>query len=293
MPGQQGKTVLITGANTGIGYQDALAFYEKGAHVVLAVRNIQKGQDAAAQMADSGGSGSLDIMQLDLASLVSVKAFADLFRRKYQQLDILINNAGVMVPPPSTTSEGFELQFGSNFIGHFALTGLLYPLLSHTPHARVVTLSSGAHKWVDTIDFENLRLEKEYDARKAYATSKLADLLFALELQRRIERAGDHVLSLAAHPGITQTDLQRHLPDAAEQMAKYPDVMQPWQGALPTLYAATAPDVAGGTYYGPHGPNELNGYPAPAFISDAAKNANLAGQLWDYAERETKIFFHL
>ncbi|MEN0052874.1 MAG: oxidoreductase [Mucilaginibacter sp.] len=291
IPDQTGKTVIITGANTGLGFEDALALYEKGANVIMAVRDTNKAQQAVDKIRANGGNGNVEAALLDLSSLESVKEFADNFVKQYQQLHLLINNAGVMMCPPAKSKEGFELQFGVNFIGHFALTGYLYPLLKNTPHSRVVTLSSGAHKWVDDIDFSNLKLEKTYDPRREYGISKLADLLFTIELQKRIRSAGDQILSLAAHPGITRTDLQRHVDDIDVQLAKYPVVMQPWQGALPTLYAATAPGVKGGSYYGPDGENELHGYPALAKIGDSALNDVTAKKLWQYAEQITGVVY--
>lgn len=289
MPDQTGKIVLITGANAGLGFEDALAFYEKGAHVILAVRNKGKGQTALERIRNSGGIGSCELRELDLSSLDAVKTFAKTILTDFKQLNVLINNAGVMMPPPQKSNEGFELQFGVNFIGHYALTGYLVPLLQATPRARVVTLSSGAHKWVEYIDYDNLRLEKPYDPRREYGTSKLADLLFTAELQRRIKKAGLDMLSLAAHPGITRTDLQRHIENVDEALAKYPKVMQPWQGALPTLYAASALDVQGGAYYGPDGENELTGYPALAKMSQAAQNEEQAKTLWNFAAEVTGI----
>jgi NAD(P)-dependent dehydrogenase (short-subunit alcohol dehydrogenase family) len=293
IPDQTGKTVIITGANTGLGFEDALALYEKGADVIIAARNADKAQQAVTQIkaANGNGNGNVEAAQLDLSSLQSVKEFARRFKKGHSQLHLLINNAGIMMCPPGKSEDGFELQFGVNFIGHFALTMLLYPLLKDTDDSRVITLSSGAHKWVDAIDFDNLRLEKPYDPRREYATSKLADLMFAIELQRRIDSAGDHILSLAAHPGITRTDLQRHLDDVEEKLAKYPVIMQPWQGALPTLFAATSPDAKGGCYYGPDGENELHGYPALAKISDAALDQTAAKKLWAYAEQATAIIY--
>jgi NAD(P)-dependent dehydrogenase (short-subunit alcohol dehydrogenase family) len=284
IPQQQGKTVLITGANAGLGYEDALAFYEKGAHVIVACRDAAKAAQTIERLKPAGGTGSLEPGILDLSSLDSVKAFAEQILKAHQQIDILINNAGVMMTPRSATKEGFELQFGVNFIGHFALTALLYPILK----GRVVTLSSGAHKWAPEIDYTNLRLEKSYDPRSAYAVSKLADLIFTIELQRR---AGDQLLSLGAHPGITRTELQRHLENAEELMAHYPVIMDPWQGALPTLYAATSPDVRPAGYYGPDGDKELVGYPAPAVISDAASDPAAGAALWKYAVAVTGIPF--
>ncbi len=293
MPDQTGKTVLVTGANSGIGFETALAFYETGAHVVVASRDAAKVEEAIKKMKAVGGSGTLEGEILDLASLNAVNVFADAFTGKHHHLHILVNNAGVMTPPASRTEDGFERQFGVNFLGHFALTGYLYPLLKQTPGARVVTLSSGAHKLVDAIDFENLRFEKSYDANRAYAVSKLADLQFALELQRWFEKTGDPVLSTAAHPGVTQTDLSRHMSEDTLKaaLAHFKHLMPAWQGALPTLFAATSPTVKGGDYYGPDGENELVGYPAPAQLSAAARNEAAAKTLWAYAQRVTGLSY--
>ena len=293
IPDQMGKIAIVTGANAGIGYETALALYEAGAHVIIAARDAAKAEEAATMIKAGGGHGTLEVGILNLANLSQIKNFADSIKAKHTQLHILINNAGVMVPPASKTDDGFELQFGVNFLGHFALTGYLYPLLKQTPGARVVTLSSGGHKFVDAIDFENLRSEKSYDANREYAISKLADLQFMLELQRRFDQAGDHVLSTAAHPGVTKTTLSRHMPDDVYQaaLARFSELMPAWQGALPTLFAATSPTVKGSEYYGPDGERELQGYPALAKLSDAAKNVATAQQLWDFAETTTGIQF--
>lgn len=290
MPLQNGKTVIVTGANTGLGYEMALALYGNGADVVVACRDMEKAEGAVERMKRSGGAGVLEPLVLDLGSLASVERFAEFFLKGHNRLDILINNAGVMMTPLGKTEEGFELQFGVNFIGHFALTGRLYPLLKRTLGARVVTMSSGAHKWVDTIDFDNLHSEKDYDPVREYGMSKLADLLFMQELQRRASFAGDNILSLAAHPGITRTDLQRHIdPTLIDKL--YAVVMEPWQGALPALFAATSPFVEAGGYYGPDGEKELVGYPTKVEMGEGVKDLEVAGRLWALAERETGVVF--
>ncbi|GAB4052974.1 oxidoreductase [Spirosoma litoris] len=293
IPDQTGKTALVTGATSGIGYETALALYTAGAHVILAGRDGIKAEQAAATIQAKGGRGTLEIGVLDLASLRQINQFAESIRKRHDQLQILINNAGVMVPPASKTKDGFELQFGVNFLGHFALTGHLYPVLKQTAGARIVTLSSGAHRFVDTIDFANVRSEKSYDPNREYAVSKLADLQFALELQRRFERVGDTLISVAAHPGVTQTALSRHMPTAEYQAAvtRFGELMPAWQGALPALFAATSPTVNGGDYYGPDGESELHGYPALARISDAGRNIEAAKQLWEFAEQTTGVRF--
>jgi len=293
IPDQSGKTALVTGANSGVGYEIALALYKKGAHVILAARDESKLTEAMDKIAKAGGTGTLEIGVLDLSSLRQVAEFAVKIKDSHTRLDLLVNNAGVMTPPESTTAEGFELQFGVNYLGHFALTGHLYTLLKNTDGARIVTLSSGGHKMVDGIDFDNLRLEKPYDAQREYAVSKLADLLFMAELQRRITLAGDHVISTAAHPGVTESNLARYMDE--EQLKagieKYGALLPAWQGALPALYAAVAPQVTGNDFYGPDGKYELQGYPAAGEMSAAAKDPATAAKLWKYAEEATGLTF--
>lgn len=293
IPDQSGRTALITGANAGIGYEIAKSLYRKGAHVIMAARDQSKLAEAMDRIAAEGGSGTLETGLLDLASLERVGKFASVIKKDHVHLDLLINNAGVMTPPESKTSDGFELQFGVNFLGHFALTGYLYPLLKNTPGSRVVTMSSGAHKMVETIDFDNLRSEKSYDAMREYANSKLADLQFMAELQRRTDRIGGTVISVAAHPGVTQSNLSRYMSEASYQAAveQFGTLMPAWQGALPALYAATFPRVKGGDYYGPDGEYELKGFPAPAVLSEAAKDAEAAQKLWELAEETTGVTF--
>lgn len=291
IPDQSGKTALVTGANSGIGYEIAMALYKKGAHVIIAARNESSAIEAMDKMVNAGGTGTLEMGLLDLSSLKQIDEFAAKIKNKHTRLDLLINNAGVMTPPKSTTAEGFELQFGVNFLGHFALTGHLYTLLKNAPGARVVTMSSGGHKMVDGIDFDNLRSEKSYDPKREYGISKLADLLFMAELQRHITSAGDHIISTAAHPGVTESNLARYMDEAEYKAAveKYGALMPAWQGALPALYAAVAPDVTGNDYYGPDGQYELHGYPAPGVMSDAAKDVAAAAKLWEYAAQATGL----
>jgi NAD(P)-dependent dehydrogenase (short-subunit alcohol dehydrogenase family) len=207
---QKGKTILVTGGNSGIGYYAALALAKVGADVIIAGRNAKRVDQAVRDIKAEGIEGSINAGIVDLASLKSVQEYTEQFRTKYSRLDVLINNAGVMMPPEGATEDGFESQFGINFIGHFALTGRLYDMLKSTPGSRVVTLSSIAHRGAQ-IDFDNLRLEKPYDTRREYYQSKLADIIFTLELGRRSDAKGDGVLSVACHPGFTKTELQRHL----------------------------------------------------------------------------------
>jgi len=293
IPDQSGKTALVTGANSGIGYEIALALYQKGAHVIIAARDQSKAAEAMEKMIKAGGSGKLETVWLELSSLKQVKEFADKIKKDHGRLDLLINNAGVMTPPKSKTTDGLELQFGVNFVGHFALTGHLYQLLKRTLGARVVTMSSGAHKSVVEIDFNNLRSENSYDADREYGISKLADLQFMAELQRRINWAGDKIISTAAHPGVTESNLSRFMDEEVYKAAveKFGALMPAWQGALPVLYAATSMEVRGNDYYGPDGEHELKGYPAPAILSEAAKDEQASKKLWEYAERITRVIF--
>jgi NAD(P)-dependent dehydrogenase (short-subunit alcohol dehydrogenase family) len=287
IPAQTGRTAIVTGANTGIGYETARALARKGAHVVLACRSRAKGEAATARIAAEHPRGSVAFAALDLADLASVRAFVDEFTGASEQLDLLINNAGVMVPPESATKQGFELQFGVNHLGHFALTGLLLPVLRATPGARVVTVSSGAHR-MGAVNFEDLHFRRRgYRPWPAYGQSKLANLLFTFELQRCFDAEGLDVIAVAAHPGWTGTDLQRHVWYVSALNRVF--AMSPEQGALPTLRAATASDVRGGDYYGPHGFKELRGYPVRVGTSDAARNADDAARLWQVSEELTGV----
>lgn len=289
---QTGKTVIVTGANTGIGYETALALFEAGAHVVLACRSERNAQDAEMRLCAQGGKGSLGIAVLNLANLDAVREFADVFIQKHSRLDILINNAGVMTPPASKTDDGFELQFGVNFLGHYALTGHLYPLLNATPGSRIVTVSSMAYLR-GMIDFNNLRSEHSYDAFREYCQSKLANILFAVQLQRRIEAAGDQVISVAAQPGANKTNLSRFMSESEYRAAidRIGELMDPWQGALPSLYAAVAGDVVGGDFYSPDEPGGYRGYPAKLAIEPHALDEAVEERLWQWAEEATKVVY--
>ncbi len=287
MGSQADKTVIVTGANAGIGYQTALAFYQAEADVIVACRDKEKGEKAVDKIKEQTSAGSLEIEILDLSSLKAVEQFADDFKRSHDKLDLLINNAGVMVPPPSKTAEGFELQFGVNFLGHFALTGYLFEIIDHTPKSRIITLSSIAHKG-SKIDFQNFKMDKPYNEWREYGQSKLACLMFTLELQRRIDMAGCSVLSLAAHPGISRTELTRNIE------SHYIDAFDPQdaaQGALPTLMAATLPEIKGGAYYGPDGPDEIRGLPTVASIDPAALDRAAAEKLWETSQAITNLAY--
>jgi NAD(P)-dependent dehydrogenase (short-subunit alcohol dehydrogenase family) len=282
-----GKTVIVTGSNTGIGYETALDLYKKGAKVFIACRNEEKALDAIKKMKAAGGTGELIYKNLDLASLRSVKSFADNIIQAETSLDLLVNNAGIMIPPPSKTEDGFEIQFGVNFVGHFALTGHLFNLLEATKGSRVVTLSSIAHRGA-TIDFNNFKLEKAYHNWREYGQSKLADIIFALEFEKRLRKNGNQTISLAAHPGFSETDLQKYMD---KDMLASLELMTAKEGAQPTLAACLREDAKGGQYWGPDGPNEQKGKPALAKIDAAALDENPNAKLWDWAKETTKVKF--
>lgn len=282
-----GKIAIVTGSNTGIGYETALDLFKKGAKVYVACRNQEKALDAIERMKADGGTGELVYVQLDLASLQSVKAFADHVLKAESKLDYLINNAGIMIPPPSKTEDGFEIQFGVNFVGHFALTGHLFNLLEATKGSRVVTLSSIAHRGAK-IDFDNFHLEKEYQKWREYSQSKLADIIFALEFEKRLRKNGNQIMSLAAHPGFSETDLQKYMD---KDMLASLELMTAKEGAQPTLAACLRADAKGGQYWGPDGHNEQKGKPALAKIDAAALDETLNARLWDWAKETTKVNF--
>jgi NAD(P)-dependent dehydrogenase (short-subunit alcohol dehydrogenase family) len=283
---QSGKTFLVTGANTGLGYETALELAKKSAHVILAGRNEQKLSEACERIAAAVPAAKLSFEVIDLNSIEAIKSFAEGFVRSGRTLDVLINNAGIMFPPPSQTADGFEAQFGVNFIGHYVLTALMFPLLKKSKHGRVVTLSSMAHR-NGKIDFDNLKLEKPFDKFREYGQSKVADLIFSFELQRRIDANGLDVVSTACHPGVSKTELLRtDRPEMIETVV----YMDANQGALSTLFAAT--EIVGKfAYTGPDGEGEVNGYPAPALVAPYAKEERVGSELWAYAENETGVIF--
>ena len=286
IPAQTGRVAVVTGANSGIGLETAKALAAKGAEVVMACRNLQKAEAAAAAIRREVPGAKLRVMQLDLADLESVQAFAEAFGADYDTLDLLINNAGVMVPPLTRTKDNFEVQFGANHLGHFALTGRLLEQLQATPGARVVNVSSGAHK-MGRIDFDNLHAEKGYRAWSAYAQSKLANLLFTLGLNRVFASSGTDALAAAAHPGWTGTNLQAH--SGPMRFLNRFFAQTPAMGALPTLYAATAPDVQPNDYFGPNGFQEMRGYPEKVSPTGAARDAAVAERLWTVSEKLTDV----
>lgn len=288
IPDLTGKTAIVTGANSGIGFETAKALAEKGAEVVLACRNIEKARIARYEIHSMVRDAKLEIIRLDLADLDSVRKFAEAFKSKYQTLDLLINNAGIMIPPFTKTAEGFEVQFGANHLGHFALTDLLMDAILATPKARIVNVSSSAHRMgTGTIDFDNLNAEKGYQPANAYAQSKLANLLFTLELNQQLSDIGSDVIVTSAHPGWTVTGLQKgFLHTVSEVLGQ-----RPYMGALPTLKAAFDPDAKRNDYFGPGGFMEMRGYPRKVDTSEAAKDTNLARELWDVSEELTGITY--
>jgi NAD(P)-dependent dehydrogenase (short-subunit alcohol dehydrogenase family) len=296
IPDQSGRTAVVTGANSGLGLVTARELARKGAAVVLACRNLEKGESARREIEAQVPEAQLELEELDLASLDSVREFAERFRAGQQGLDLLINNAGVMAPPRRSTADGFELQFGTNHLGHFALTGLLIGGMEGREDARVVTLSSGAHRF-GRIAFGNLGGDRHYFRWRAYGQSKLANLVFALELDRRLREAGSTVKSLAAHPGWAATNLQYAAPPAVDtavmHVANKVIAQSDEMGALPTLQAATEPGLEGGTYCGPDGVGELRGHPKPVAPSGAARDKQVARRLWEVSEEMTGVRFEL
>jgi NAD(P)-dependent dehydrogenase (short-subunit alcohol dehydrogenase family) len=294
IPDQSGRIAIVTGANSGLGLVTARELARAGARVVLACRNTQKGEAALGDCQAAARGGEFELEQLDLASLDSVRGFAERFRTGHDGLDLLINNAGVMATPRRRTADGFELQFGTNHLGHFALTALLIGEMEGRDDARVVTLSSGAHR-IGRIAFDNLGGDRRYFRWRAYGQSKLANLLFALELDRRLRAAGSTVKSLAAHPGYAATNLQFAGPpgvDAAIMKVSNRVIAQSDEmGALPTLYAATEPGLESGTFCGPDGFLEQRGHPKPVSPSSAARDEEVARRLWEVSEQMTGVRF--
>lgn len=290
IPNLSGKVAIVTGANSGIGYETALALAQKGATVIMACRNLQKANTAADQIRQTNPPGTVVVMALDLGDLNSMKEFAATFQAQYDRLDMLINNAGIMMPPYGKTAQGFETQFGVNHLGHFALTGLLLDTLLSTPKSRVVTVSSAMHRF-GRMDFDDLHWErKPYNPNRAYGQSKLANLLFTYELQRRLSAAGRDTIAVAAHPGWTKTNLQRYS-GLAQFLNPFFGQSQP-MGALPTLRAAVDPDVKGGEYYGPDGFMEMRGHPKRVASNNRSHNEADAQKLWAVSEQLTGVLYN-
>lgn len=298
IPDLSGKVAVVTGANSGIGFEAALGLAEKNATVVLACRSVTKGEAAAREIVASVPQAKVHFEALDLASLASVHAFAEAFLQAYDRLDILCNNAGVMALPYLTTEDGFEMQFGTNHLGHFALTGLLFERLQATPGARVVSVSSNAHRF-GKMRFDDLQSQRSYRKWLAYGQSKLANLLFTQELQRRAAQNGARVIAAACHPGYSATNLPLVGPELSgstlmQRLTRLGNrlvAQSAAMGALPTLYAATEPDVQGGDYIGPDGLGETWGYPRKTTMTARARDPEAAARLWAESERLTNVRF--
>ncbi|CCH54984.1 short chain dehydrogenase [Fibrisoma limi BUZ 3] len=286
---QPGRVAIVTGANSGIGYEVALGLAKKDIEVILACRNGQKADEARAKIIDEYAGARVNCLLLDTSSLRSVEDFAAQFSAKHQTLDLLINNAGIMMSPYEVTEDGFENQLATNYLGHFALTGRLLPLMTRTPGSRIVTLSSLSYKWAE-IQFGDFHAEKGYSRTKAYGQSKRACLMFAFELQHRLSAAGYDTRSVAAHPGLSKTNLDQYFPALIRPLGNL--FLQPaQQGALSVLYAALDTAINGGEFVGPDGFQQMRGYPVVVDSDEYAKNRELAKRLWTASEFMTHVHF--
>lgn len=288
MPSQEGKVAVVTGANIGLGYETALGLAKKGSKVILACRDSEKGEKAMRKILKSVPEASVEIILIDLKNLDSVHGFAEEFLVKHDRLDFLILNAGIMAPPFSKTRDGFESQMGVNYFSHFLLTNLLFPVIKKTKNARIISLSSIAHK-NGKIDFENLNSQKSYSKWGAYGQSKLACLMFAYELQRRIDNEKLKIRSVAAHPGLSSTNLSQHLPKIGQLLFGLSSLIgqDAKSGAMPTLMAALEPSLDGGEYIGPTGFMQAKGDPGLVESSDRSHDISVAQKLWAVSEKLT------
>ena len=292
VPDQSGRVAIVTGANSGLGYDTAAVLADKGARVVLAVRNLDKGAQAADRIKKASPTATVELQELDLTSLDSVRKAADELRAAYPRIDLLINNAGVMyVPSRETTKDGFEMQFGTNHLGHFALTGLLLDNILPVEGSRVVTVSSVGHRILARIHFDDPQFERKYNRVEAYGQSKLANLLFTYDLQRRLKTKGAPTVALAAHPGFSDTELMRHLPGVIPDFVWKPFTQPADMGALPTLRAATDAGAQGGQYYGPDGLGETRGNPKVVASSAQSHNEDIQRRLWTLSEELTGVTY--
>jgi NAD(P)-dependent dehydrogenase (short-subunit alcohol dehydrogenase family) len=292
VPDQAGRLAIVTGATSGLGYDTAAVLADKGARVVLAVRNLVKGKEAIDRIKTASPTATVELQELDLTSLDSVRKAADELRAAHPRIDLLINNAGVM--SRETTKDGFEMQFGTNHLGHFALTGQLLENILPVEGSRVVTVSSVGHRIMARIHFEDPQFERKYNRVEAYGQSKLANLLFTYDLQRRLAAKGAPTVALAAHPGLSNTELMRYLPGPLQNL---PDSL--WNlvgqsaamGALPSLRAATDPGAQGGQYYGPGGIGEVKGNPKIVGSSAQSHNEDIQRRLWTMSEELTGVTY--
>jgi NAD(P)-dependent dehydrogenase (short-subunit alcohol dehydrogenase family) len=296
IPDQSGRLAVVTGANSGLGLATARELGRVGARTVLACRDVARGEQARREIEERAPNTEVDLLELDLASLDSVRAFSERLHSEYDGVDLLVNNAGVMATPRRHTADGFELQFGTNHLGHFALTGLVIDMLQGRDDARVVTVSSNAHRY-GRIAFDNLGGERRYFRWRAYGQSKLANLLFALELDRQLRAAGSAIKSVAAHPGYAATNLQHTGPPGIDELLMLVSnkvvAQSDEMGALPILYAATEPGIEGGTYVGPDGIAEQRGHPTTVSPNAAARDEETARRLWEVSEEMTGVRFEL
>lgn len=284
---QKGKIAIVTGANSGLGQEITIGLAKKEFKVIMACRNIKKAESAKLEILKIIPTADLELMELDLNSLISVRNFANSFIKKYIQLNLLIENAGIMIPPFAKTEEGFESQMGVNYFSHFLLTKLLMPILNKTEGARIATTSSIAHE-KGKIDFDNLNSEKSYSKMDAYGQSKLACLMFAYELQRRLEAADSKVIAVSAHPGVSKTNLFSNIPKLALLLISPLLPLfthSPENAALPMLYAALGDEVKGGDYFGPTGFNGMKGKPGKVKSKPHSYDVDVAKKLWDISEK--------
>jgi NAD(P)-dependent dehydrogenase (short-subunit alcohol dehydrogenase family) len=296
IPDLTGKIIIVTGGNSGLGYESVKAFAKKGAEVILASRSLEKGESAKSEILKFSSKGKISVIQFDLMDFASIKKFANDFKEKYDRLDVLLNNAGIMTTPYFLTKDGLEAQNGTNHFGHFALTGQLFDILKKTPKSRIVNTSSLAHKQ-GKMDFDNLLFEnrKGYSPIKSYGRSKLSNLLFTYELQRRIKAAQIDSLAVVAHPGVSNTNLSRYLEKKLIFKILKP-VFAPFfqsaeMGALPQIRASVDENVKGGEYYGPDGFREMKGFPVKVKSNEASHNEEDAKKLWAISEKITGIKF--
>jgi NAD(P)-dependent dehydrogenase (short-subunit alcohol dehydrogenase family) len=295
VPDQTGRVAIITGSNTGIGYGAAAVLAAKGAHTVLAVRNLDKGNDAAARIKNASPNATVSVQQLDLTSLENIRAAADELRAQFPRIDLLINNAGVMYTDKASTKDGFELQFGTNHLGHYALTGRLLDHMLGVEGSRVVTVSSVGHKIRAKIHFDDLNLDRNYNRVVAYGQSKLANLLFTYELGRRLAAKGAPTIATAAHPGAADTELLRNMPAGIRQVSQFFwsafIAQNADMGAEPTLRAAADPSVQNGQYFGPSGFGEQKGHPKLVASSAQSHDEDIQRRLWTVSEELTGVTY--
>ena len=298
IPDLEDRVIIVTGGNSGLGFESVKAFAEKGAEVIMASRSIEKGEAAKAEIVQGNTPGKIHVMQLDLMEFTSISDFASAFKQRYDRLDVLLNNAGIMTTPYFLTKDGLEAQNGTNHFGHFLLTGLLIDIIRKTPDSRVVNVSSNAHK-MGKMDFDNLLFEKgkDYTPMKSYGRSKLANLLFTYELQRIFESKGFESIAVAAHPGASRTNLGRYLEDKWWFKPLFalmaPFTQDQAHGALPQIRASVDPDVKGGEYYGPNGFAEMKGNPVLVKSNEASHNQKDAAKLWEVSEKITGITYKI